>query len=66
MKTYDLGIVAAVVIIALAITSSYLHKHTDECPVIYPKLENIAESEIDHLLHIPDGTSHMVIDVIDN
>ena len=64
MRLNDFGVITAVVIVILAITSAALHKHTKDC-VGAQAIENITENEIDVLLNVPVGTSHSIIQTID-
>ncbi len=61
MKTYDLGLVAGALVLILALTSVFLHKHTNECAIECRDVENIAEFTIDKILKVPDGTSERII-----
>ncbi len=62
MKTYDLGLVAGIVVLILALTSVFSHKHTKDCPLACSAIEDAAEASIDNILHIPSGTSEKIID----
>ncbi len=64
MKTYDLGIITAVVLIGLALVSAYAHDKKKDCPAC-AGIEQAAEAEIDHLANLPQGTASAVINAVD-